>query len=97
MPPHYDLFDSFKPEHNKHRPLESKTLLKTVYPLCDAVGAAVGTTVGAAVGAAVGATLGACVGAAVGVAVGATVGAAVTGVHACGKKDSVYPAAQPQT
>ena len=32
--PHYDLFDSFKPEHNKHRPLESKTLLKTVYPLC---------------------------------------------------------------
>ena len=25
VPPHYDLFDSFKPEHNKHRrPLESK-------------------------------------------------------------------------
>eukprot|EP00937_MAST-01D_sp_MAST-1D-sp2_P002875 g2875.t1 len=22
--PHYDLFDSFKPEHNKHRPFESK-------------------------------------------------------------------------
>ena len=20
VPPHYDLFDSFKPEHNKHRP-----------------------------------------------------------------------------
>ena len=24
VPPHYDLFDSFKPEHNKHRPFESK-------------------------------------------------------------------------
>ena len=24
VPPHYDLFGSFKPEHNKHRPFESK-------------------------------------------------------------------------
>ena len=24
VPPHYDLFDSCKPEHNKHRPFESK-------------------------------------------------------------------------
>ena len=24
VPPHYDLFDSFKPEHNKHLPFEFK-------------------------------------------------------------------------
>ena len=24
VPPHYDLFDSFQPEHNKHQPFESK-------------------------------------------------------------------------
>ena len=22
VPPHYDLFDNFKPEHNEHRPFE---------------------------------------------------------------------------